>query len=132
MLAYCGINCAECLAYKGTVSTDIGLLEKVAGSFWDGAHSASEWVCLGCTPADQGFLAKDCASCKIRECAITKGVQNCAACSEYESCKLMHEFIKGESEPRCNQPETLRKRMEWLRERFQSNKEECASRANAK
>jgi hypothetical protein len=132
MLAYCGINCAECLAYKGTVTTDIGLLEKVAGSFWDGAHSASEWVCLGCTPADQGFLAKDCASCKIRECAITKGVQNCAACSEYESCKLMHEFIKGESEPRCNQPETLRKRMEWLRERFQSNKEECASRANAK
>lgn len=126
MLAYCGINCEECSAYKGTVTTDIDLLEKVAGSFWDGAHSASEWVCLGCTPADQGFLAKDCAACKIRDCAIAKGVQICAACSDFESCKLMHDFLKGESEPRCNQPETLRKRMKWLRERFLAYKEERA------
>jgi hypothetical protein len=132
MLAYCGINCDECPAYKGTVTTDIDLLEQVAGKFWDGVHSASEWVCLGCTPADQKILAKDCATCKIRDCAITKGVQNCATCSDYESCQLMHDFIKGESEPRCNQPETVHKRMEWLRERFLSYREEYATRTNVK
>jgi hypothetical protein len=132
MLAYCGINCNECPAYKGTVATDIGLLEKVAGSSWAGAQSAPEWVCLGCTPADQGFLAKDCATCKIRDCAIAKDVQNCAACSDFESCKLMQDFIKGESEPRCNEPEKLRQRMEWLRGRFLAYKKERAARPGAK
>jgi hypothetical protein len=111
MLGYCGINCDECAAYKGTVSTDIGLLEKAAGSYWDGAYSAQEWVCLGCTPADQGFLAKYCATCKIRDCAIGMGVQNCAACDTYESCEMLKDFIKGENEALC-------KRMEWLRGRF--------------
>ncbi|MCX6094775.1 MAG: DUF3795 domain-containing protein [Candidatus Bipolaricaulota bacterium] len=84
MLGYCGINCEECTAYKGTVTTDMSLLEKSAGSFWNGAYSAQEWVCLGCTPADQPFIAKFCAKCKIRVCAIAKGLPNCAACSDYE------------------------------------------------
>ncbi len=132
MLAYCGINCHECSAYKGTITTDIDLLEEVAGKLWDGVHSASDWVCLGCTPADQGVLAKDCASCRIRDCAIAKGVQNCAACGDYESCKLMHDFIEGNSKPRCDDPDTLRKRMEWLRGRFLAHKEERAARAGAK
>jgi hypothetical protein len=111
MLGYCGINCDECAAYKGTVNTDASLLEKPAGTYWDGAYSAPEWVCLGCTPADQGFLAKFCATCKIRDCAIEKKVQNCAACEAYESCQMLKDFIKGESEALC-------KRMEWLRGRF--------------
>ncbi len=111
MLGYCGINCEECPAYKGTVATDMSLLEKAAGSFWNGAYSAQEWVCLGCTPADQPFLAKFCAKCKIRDCAIEKGLPNCAACSDYETCKILHDFIKGESEALCQ-------RMDLLRQRF--------------
>jgi len=111
MLGYCGINCDECPAYKGTVATDMSLLEKSAGSFWNGAYSAQEWVCLGCTPADQPFLAKFCATCKIRVCAIAKGLPNCAACSDYETCTILHDFIKGESEALCQ-------RMGLLRQRF--------------
>jgi hypothetical protein len=111
MLGYCGINCDECAAYKGTVSTDIGLLEKAAGSYWDGAYSAQEWVCLGCTPADQPFLAKFCAQCKIRGCAVARGLPNCAACDAYGGCAMLHDFIKGESE-------ALVQRMDLLRGRF--------------
>ena len=111
MLGYCGIHCNECAAYKGTVNPDVGLLEKAAGSYWDRAYSAPEWVCLGCTPADQGFLAKYCATCRIRGCAIEKKVQKCAACNTYESCQMLKDFIKGENEALC-------KRMEWLRGRF--------------
>lgn len=116
MLGYCGINCEECSAYKGTVNTDMSLLEKAAGSYWNGAYSAQEWVCLGCTPADQPFLAKYCAKCKIRDCAIARDVPNCAACDGYETCKILHDFIKGESE-------ALGQRMDLLRQRslaFQS------------
>ncbi len=120
-LGYCGINCDECPAYKGTVSSDVALLEKVAGSSWHGASSAPEWVCLGCTPADQSFLAKDCADCRIRDCAIGKGVQNCAACGNYESCRILRDFSK------TNHPEVVAKRMDWLHGRFQAPRNERAS-----
>jgi hypothetical protein len=113
MLGYCGINCDECTAYKGTVNTRIDLLEKAAGDYWNGAYSAQEWVCLGCTPSDQKFLAKYCATCKIRDCAIDRGVQNCAECSDYESCEMLKQFIAGESE-------ALAQRMDWLRGRFKA------------
>jgi hypothetical protein len=121
MLGYCGINCAECPAYKGTVNTDVGLLEEVAGSYWDGVCSAPDWVCLGCTPADQGFLAKDCATCKIRGCAIEKKVQNCAACDSYESCAVPKDLIKAES------AEAIGKRMDWLHARFRALRSERAA-----
>lgn len=112
MLGYCGIDCDACLAYRGTVTSDSELLERAAGDFWHGAYSAKDWVCLGCTPADQGFLAAFCAKCGIRACAIDKGVQNCAACDDCESCDQLRDFIAGE------ESEPLALRMTWLRERF--------------
>jgi len=111
MIGYCGINCHNCPAYKGTVNSDMSLLEKAARSFWNGAYSAKDWVCLGCQPADQPFLAKFCAKCDIRICAIKRKVQNCAACTEFENCSKLHDFIRSESEE-------LVWRMKVLRERF--------------
>jgi hypothetical protein len=115
MLGYCGINCDTCPAYQGTITTNLGLLEKAAGDFWDGAYSAKDWVCLGCTPADQGFLAKFCAKCRIRSCAIEKGVQNCAACDSFDACAILREIMESED---------LTQRMTWLRERFVAGSED--------
>ena len=70
MLGYCGINCDNCRAYKGTVSGDLSLLQAAAGSFWNGAYQAKDWACLGCQPANQPFIAKYCAECGIRKCAV--------------------------------------------------------------
>jgi hypothetical protein len=98
MLGYCGINCQDCPAYEGTVKSQMSLLEKAAGSFWNGAYSAKDWVCLGCKPAHQPFLAKFCAKCEIRLCAVRKKVENCAACADFENCSKLQDFIKGESE----------------------------------
>ncbi len=109
MLAYCGINCEDCPAYQGTVGSKIELLEKASKAFSNGTVGAEDWVCLGCTPADQAFLAKPCAACKMRACTIAKGVQNCAACGDFESC----ERIQGVLEPWG-----LAERMGWLRKRF--------------
>jgi len=111
MLGYCGINCDACSAYQGTVNYDLASLEKAAGSFWSGAYSAKEWVCLGCLPADQPFLASFCAQCKLRTCAIARGVTNCAACAHFEACQQLQEFVAGESE-------LLVQKMRLLRERF--------------
>jgi hypothetical protein len=113
MLGYCGIDCDACPAYQGTVGTRMDLLERAAGSYWEGAYSAQEWVCLGCTPADQGILAKYCATCGIRACAIARGVQNCAMCGDFEACERIKTFLAGESKE-------LSQRVDWLRERFRS------------
>jgi hypothetical protein len=111
MLGYCGIHCDACPAYQGTITTNLELLEKAAGEYSDGAHPAKEWVCLGCTPAGQPFLATYCAQCKIRTCASDKGIPNCAACDAFDSCPTMREFMHSERDE-------LARRMGWLRERF--------------
>jgi hypothetical protein len=111
MLGYCGIYCYNCSAYKGTVIKDMSLLEKVAEKYGDGASSAKDWLCLGCQPENQLFLAKFCSKCEIRTCAIGKKVQNCAACDEFENCSKLQDFINAESEE-------IVWRMKSLRERF--------------
>ncbi len=111
MIGYCGIDCGACRAYQGTVKGDMALLEQAAGAFWEGKFSAKDWACLGCRPADQPFLAKYCAGCAIRACAIERGLANCAACADYEGCARLRDFLHGESE-------ALRRTMALLRERF--------------
>jgi hypothetical protein len=113
MLGYCGINCDTCPAYQGTVNTRIELLKKAAQEYGEGKTAAKDWVCLGCSPADQKILATYCATCGIRTCAIDKGVQNCAACTEYDTCEKIKQFLEGDAEE-------LRQRMGWLRERFKA------------
>ncbi len=114
MLGYCGVNCDECPAHQGTVNSKIELLEKASRIFGDGAHSAEEWVCLGCTPTDQQFLAESCSSCAMRKCAIERRVQNCAACADYDSCQRFH------GPDGILEPWGLTERMGWLRKRFKA------------
>ncbi len=111
MLGYCGENCENCPAYQGTVNYDMSLLEKAAGSFWNGAYSAKDWVCLGCLPADQPFLAKFCAECKIRSCAIGRQVTSCAMCKNFENCPELQKYLGRQSE-------AFVRTMSLLRERF--------------
>lgn len=109
-LGYCGADCAACPSYTTTVTPDSEAQRKAE------AQSASagglRWVCLGCTPADQPILAKYCATCGIRECAIERKVQNCAACDDYASCAQLHDFFKTDSTG------AIPRRMDWLRQRF--------------
>ena len=111
MLVYCGVNCQGCSGYRGTVEGDVSLLEKLAAKLWDGAYSAADWVCLGCLPADQPILSRYCSQCRIRSCAIGRGISNCAVCPDYEHCSLLHDFIAKEGE------EVVRT-MALLRERY--------------
>ncbi len=121
MLGYCGVNCAECLAYRGTITTDIEVLKKVAATYGTGPEAHEEHVCLGCTPGDQPFLAKYCATCKIRDCAVGRGVQNCASCGEYETCAQLRDFIGA-----VPAEAKLAERMGLLRGRFLRFRQERA------
>ena len=111
MLGYCGINCTECSAYKATVTSDEKLMRHVEEKFGDGTGTYRDWVCLGCLHPEAALIAKYCATCEIRICAIEHGVVNCAVCSGYESCEKLHSFIEEEDS-------ALVVRMQWLREAF--------------
>lgn len=119
MLGFCGINCGNCRAYKGTVSGDLSLLQAAAGSYSNGEYQAKDWACLGCQPKDQPFISKYCGECKIRKCAIEKGVSNCAACASFDGCERLHKFIDVE-------PKELGLTMRLLHERFVDSHEKLA------
>ncbi len=118
MLGYCGICCENCSAYRGTVGGDVSLLEKLAAKLWDGAYSPGDWVCLGCLPADQPILSKYCGQCRIRLCAIGKGLPTCAVCPDYDGCSQLHDFINKEGD------EVVRT-MALLRQRFLARQREA-------
>ncbi|MFC2078763.1 DUF3795 domain-containing protein [Candidatus Bipolaricaulota bacterium] len=111
MLAYCGINCTECSAYKATVTSDEKLMHHVEEKFGDGTGTYRDWVCLGCLHPKPALIAKYCATCKIRGCAVERNVDICAACLDYDDCEKLQSFIKEEDE-------AVALRMRWLRDAF--------------
>jgi hypothetical protein len=112
MKAYCGINCGECPCYKGTVQGDISMLEKTARE-WSGkdtTYKTLDMVCLGCTKENKNFHFPYCNTCAVRLCAMAKDVQNCAACSDFETCDHIGSFLKDHARPKAS--------MELLRQKF--------------
>ena len=87
MIAYCGLNCDGCPAYKGTITGDETLLAEMSETYGKGKSDAIDFVCLGCKYFDVKLIATDCAACAIRLCAIAKGKDFCATCDEFETCE---------------------------------------------
>jgi len=95
LIAPCGLDCAQCEAYKLTVSNDIegqqALLDK-----WRIEYSAPDMTleavtCDGCLAGARhgGY----CAECPIRACAVSLSHSTCAECDQYAACdKLAHFF----------------------------------------
>lgn len=94
MIAYCGLNCSKCDAYLATQQNDDSLREKTAQN-WSkmfGAQIDSAQInCDGCKSAGVKFF--HCNNCEIRACAMSKGVDHCAACDDY-ICDTLAGFIK--------------------------------------
>lgn len=94
MIAYCGLICSECGAYKATHARDPEAVERVAAEWRVMHHNPSitadgVW-CEGCL-AD-GRRCFHCAACDIRACGVEHGVDNCAHCDEYRTCPRMERF----------------------------------------
>ena len=90
MIAYCGLDCTQCLAYLATQQDDDEEREKIAeewNSQYDYHLKPQDVNCDGCLQND-GRLLNYCLTCEVRECGIQKGVKNCAYCVEYACDKL--------------------------------------------
>ena len=94
MIAYCGINCADCIGYKATQS---GSKEKIveAAKTWSAMFKADikpeHVICDGCKA--NGRMSFHCSTlCEIRKCAIEKKHETCAKCDQYP-CKNLSGII---------------------------------------
>ncbi|MDR0495205.1 MAG: DUF3795 domain-containing protein [Treponema sp.] len=94
IIAYCGLDCAECGAYKALQNDDQELREKTAAE-WSKMFNVSftpEMInCSSCKGS--GVQVGNCSECPIRKCAPEKGVVNCGACGEFATCTAINEFI---------------------------------------
>lgn len=94
IIAYCGLTCADCDAYKATQANDRAALETLAirwSQEYGGAMTADDCICDGCL--GDGRQIGHCAQCGIRGCAIEHGVANCAACPDF-GCEQIEAFMK--------------------------------------
>ena len=93
LIAYCGLNCAECGAYVAMRNNDQALREKTAAE-WTKMHNhnfTSDMInCTGCK--GDGVQICHCSVCDVRKCASEKGVVNCEACSDFKTCKTISDF----------------------------------------
>lgn len=94
MIAYRGINCAGCDAYKATQAQDETELARVAARWaaeYDPSMTAETIRCDGCL-ATTGPLCSYCSECPVRACAIDRGVESCAYCPDY-GCQTIEGFL---------------------------------------
>ena len=103
-IAYCGLDCKECEAYKATVNDDDELRIKVAKE-WSELNNADitpQMInCQGCRldGAKTPFCDK---LCPIRQCAMKRGADTCGSCPEMENCDDLAMIINNNPEARKN------------------------------
>ena len=103
LIAACGLDCAQCEAYQATQANDLLALEAVAVK-WSKEYNASGLTadnvqCDGCMTA--GRKVGHCSECKIRLCAIERGLANCSACPDY-ACEQLTGFLQMVPQAKAN------------------------------
>ena len=99
LIAYCGLDCAQCGAYIATQAGDTAALEAEARG-WEQAYgianvTVKDVTCDGCRDFDgkhRGYFGAHCYDCDIRACGIQRGVDTCADCDEY-ACEKLQSFL---------------------------------------
>ncbi|UCH51973.1 MAG: DUF3795 domain-containing protein [Chloroflexota bacterium] len=102
LIAYCGLNCAECFSYKMTVSEDAKNLRRelraaklknswkeipFLGEYEPFKKSLDGLAMLRCPKGCRGGGGNP--WCKIRKCCQKKGFWSCADCNLTESCEKL-------------------------------------------
>jgi len=94
MIAYCGLDCSRCGAYQATQLDDDQKRAETA-KLWSQLYQADikadQINCAGCK--SDGVKFSHCNVCDIRQCCVSRGVDHCAACTDY-ICDKLTQFIK--------------------------------------
>jgi hypothetical protein len=104
LIAFCGLDCSECEAYRATQAQDLAWKERVVlqwkTDYGAGDIGVKDVTCDGCT-ATTGQWGAHCYECEIRLCGLERGVANCAACPDY-ACAKLEGFLAAVPPARAN------------------------------
>jgi hypothetical protein len=89
IIAFCGLICTECPAWRGLARTSEEERARLAREWSTEAFplTARGLDCEGCVGPDDQLVAF-CGDCEIRRCGTERDVLNCAHCSDYPCGKL--------------------------------------------
>ena len=95
LIACCGLDCSKCDAYFATLHNNQALREKTAKK-WSELNNVTilpeQINCQGCRV--DGVKTLFCEKlCKIRQCALKKGLQTCGDCSNIKKCKIIDKIF---------------------------------------
>ena len=116
MIAYCGLKCDSCPIFLATLEPDQFLQQSKRKSIAEtinslyGLNYQLEDItdCDGCI-TNTGRIFTGCINCKVKTCARSKYLENCAYCTKYP-CKILKKNFLCEPESQ--------KRLEEIRESF--------------
>ena len=90
MIAFCGLNCAKCPAFKATQADDDEARARTAAFYakkYGFTLTPDQINCDGCKAAGGRRLAY-CRTCDVRKCGMEKGLENCVSCPSQPCDKL--------------------------------------------
>ncbi|MHA1960021.1 MAG: DUF3795 domain-containing protein [Candidatus Thorarchaeota archaeon] len=90
MIAYCGLDCAECPAHIA-MKTDDDLLREQTVEKWNSPEfpvSVEDLNCTGCRSTN-GPHFRWCGECPLRACGSERGLETCANCSDFPCDKVI-------------------------------------------
>lgn len=94
MIAYCGLDCSRCPAYRALRYDDDELRSSTAEQWSEefGTEFEPEDInCSGCASTDEPKVGY-CSECPIRLCAMDRGLGTCAECRDYP-CRSLLDFF---------------------------------------
>lgn len=93
ILTKCGYRCDLCLAYKENIEKEDN--RKILSDGWYKYFGfriePEDIMCEGCVSCDNPKLIDN--NCPVRPCVISKGLENCAYCTEYICDKLLERIV---------------------------------------
>ena len=96
MIAYCGLNCAKCSAFKATRAKDSERKKQLAKKWTEGLKVEFKSEDIDCDGCMSNVISGWCRKiCKIRPCAEERKVKTCAHCDDYP-CEKLKEFLSNE------------------------------------
>ena len=104
LIGFCGLDCEKCEARIATLNNDDGLRRKVAAE-WSALNNVEITPgminCEGCRVDGRKTVFCD-SLCRIRQCALKKKIETCAACAEMKSCEKLRQITGDSAEAREN------------------------------
>ena len=86
IIARCGFKCNLCLIYRDNLKKDKRNRQKFRDGlekYYGDKLTLEECYCDGCMTPDSENPVRITKECKVRPCAIEKGLENCGYCKQY-------------------------------------------------